>query len=303
MAKFDERRGRGEPGVCSFRRRPRVSPCRRHLDENHRTHPRNASRYSWLAWLSDLVTLPRLRRAPRLVRSYQPRPTSFGPGTIADKLRTADGHIAEDHLLLEPTGVGRCAIPIHTTHLKERHEKQRYHDVTGRNCGFGVEEAQADLGGDPGRVARPCGQHGAGRCLDCEPASFAQDRWLGIALGRVDRAEGQDFQAVLSPFESETGININYSGKGSNMDTAIDAAVAGGSPPQVALVPDPSTLIGLAKKHAIQPLAPVIGSEASDYGQRGTTLSPTTASSTASGSRVPTRTPSGTTRPNSPPPA
>ena len=71
---------------------------------------------------------------------------------------------------------------------------------------------------------------------------------------------------MLSPFESETGININYSGKGSNMDTAIDAAVAGGSPPQVALVPDPSTLIGLAKKHAIQPLAPVIGSEASDYG-------------------------------------
>lgn len=78
--------------------------------------------------------------------------------------------------------------------------------------------------------------------------------------------EQQDFEAVLSPFESETGITVNYSGKGSNMDTAIDAAVAGGAPPQVALVPDPGTLIGLAKKHAIQPLAPVIGSEASDYG-------------------------------------
>ena len=78
--------------------------------------------------------------------------------------------------------------------------------------------------------------------------------------------EGQDFQAVLSPFESETGISVNYSGKGSNMDTAIDAAVAGGAPPQVALVPDPGTVVGLAKKHQIQPLAPVIGSEASDYG-------------------------------------
>ena len=78
--------------------------------------------------------------------------------------------------------------------------------------------------------------------------------------------EQQDFEAVLSPFEAETGVNVIYSGKGSNMDTAIDAAVAGGAPPQVALVPDPGTVLALAKKGAIQPLAPVIGSEASDYG-------------------------------------
>jgi alpha-glucoside transport system substrate-binding protein len=78
--------------------------------------------------------------------------------------------------------------------------------------------------------------------------------------------EQEDFQAVLSPFESETGITVNYSGKGSNMDTAIDAAVAGGAPPQVALVPDPGTLLALAAKHEIQPLNSVIGSEASDYG-------------------------------------
>ena len=78
--------------------------------------------------------------------------------------------------------------------------------------------------------------------------------------------EQQDFEAVLAPFEAETGVTINYSGKGSNMDTAIDAAVAGGAPPQVALVPDPGTVLALAKKGAIQPLAPVLGSEASNYG-------------------------------------
>ena len=71
---------------------------------------------------------------------------------------------------------------------------------------------------------------------------------------------------MLAPFEDETGISVNYSGKGSNMDTAIDAAVAGGAPPQVALVPSPSTLLALAAKHEIQPLNSVIGSEASDYG-------------------------------------
>ncbi len=79
-------------------------------------------------------------------------------------------------------------------------------------------------------------------------------------------SEQDAFEAVLAPFEAETGVNVIYSSKGSNMDTAIDAAVAGGAPPDVALVPDPGTLVGLAKKGAIKPLAPVIGSEASDYG-------------------------------------
>src|ERR1035441_2251718 len=88
--------------------------------------------------------------------------------------------------------------------------------------------------------------------------------------------EQQDFEAVLAPFQAETGVNVIYSGKGSNMDTAIDAAVAGGAPPQVALVPDPrprrlpapppAPVLALPKKIQTQPLAPVLGSEASDYG-------------------------------------
>ena len=78
--------------------------------------------------------------------------------------------------------------------------------------------------------------------------------------------EQQDFEAVLTPFQAETGVNVIYSGKGSNMDTALAAAVAGGAPPQVALSPSPATVLALAQKHAIQPLAPVLGSEVSDYG-------------------------------------
>jgi spermidine/putrescine-binding protein len=78
--------------------------------------------------------------------------------------------------------------------------------------------------------------------------------------------EQQDFKAVLQPFEDSTGITVHYTGKGSNMDTALDAAVAGGAPPAVALVPDPGTLDTLAAKHAIKPLASVIGSEAKNYG-------------------------------------
>jgi alpha-glucoside transport system substrate-binding protein len=80
--------------------------------------------------------------------------------------------------------------------------------------------------------------------------------------------EQQDFKAVLQPFEDSTGIKVQYTGKGSNMDTALDAAVAGGSPPAVALVPDPGTLDTLAAKHAIKPLASIIGTEANELRQR-----------------------------------
>jgi hypothetical protein len=78
--------------------------------------------------------------------------------------------------------------------------------------------------------------------------------------------EQQDFKAVLQPFEDSTGIKVQYTGKGSNMDTALDAAVAGGAPPAVALVPDPGTLATLAAKHAIQPLSSIIGTASSNYG-------------------------------------
>jgi len=84
--------------------------------------------------------------------------------------------------------------------------------------------------------------------------------------------EQQDFKAVLQPFEDSTGITVHYTGKGSNMDTALAAAVAGGSPPAVALVPDPGTLNTLARKHAIKPLASIIGKEAKYYGSAWTSL-------------------------------
>ncbi len=78
--------------------------------------------------------------------------------------------------------------------------------------------------------------------------------------------EQQDFEAALQPFESQTGITVNYAGKGSNMDTAIEAAVQGGAPPDVALVPDPGTLKTLAQSGAIKPLAPILGNAVNNYG-------------------------------------
>jgi ABC-type glycerol-3-phosphate transport system substrate-binding protein len=86
-------------------------------------------------------------------------------------------------------------------------------------------------------------------------------------------AEQTQFEKVLQPFEKQTGVTVNYAGKGSGtMDTALEAAVKGGAPPDVALVPDPGTLKTLAQQHAIKPLGSVIGSESKDYGSAWNSL-------------------------------
>jgi spermidine/putrescine-binding protein len=79
--------------------------------------------------------------------------------------------------------------------------------------------------------------------------------------------EQQYFEAAYAPFTAETGVTINYEGKGSNMDAAVEAAVAGGKAPAVAFVPSPAALTALASKGSLVPLtSSIIGNEASDYG-------------------------------------
>jgi alpha-glucoside transport system substrate-binding protein len=85
-------------------------------------------------------------------------------------------------------------------------------------------------------------------------------------------AEQKDFLAALQPFETQTGITINYSGKGSNMDTALQSAVQGGAPPDVALVPDPGTLQTLAKAGSIKDITSIVGNLSSGFGNAWTQL-------------------------------
>ena len=123
----------------------------------------------------------------------------------------------------------------------------------------------------------------AGACSSSKPKSSASTPTTGAAgssggsgLQRIGGSvsiwaewtstEQQDFEAALQPFESQTGITVNYAGKGSNMDTALEAAVQGGAPPDVALVPDPGTLKTLAQQGKIQDLGPIIGNANSNYG-------------------------------------
>lgn len=78
-------------------------------------------------------------------------------------------------------------------------------------------------------------------------------------------AEQVDFLKAIKPFERETGVTVNYAGKGSNMVTALDAAVAGGKPPAVAFVPSPGALQTLAQEGKLTNLGPILGSETKNY--------------------------------------
>jgi alpha-glucoside transport system substrate-binding protein len=78
--------------------------------------------------------------------------------------------------------------------------------------------------------------------------------------------EQQDFLAALQPFETQTGVTVNYAGKGSNMDTVLTSAVAGGAPPDIGLVPDPGTLDTLAKQGSLKDLTSILGNLTSNYG-------------------------------------
>lgn len=77
--------------------------------------------------------------------------------------------------------------------------------------------------------------------------------------------EQADFLQALQPFENATGVTVNYSGKGSNMDTTLESAIQGGAPPDVALSPSPATLQTLAKAGSIKDITNIVGNLSSNF--------------------------------------
>jgi len=122
-------------------------------------------------------------------------------------------------------------------------------------------------------IATACGSTSTGSTASSSSSSSSAKIGGSVTLWAEWTAqEQQDFLAALAPFEADTGITVNYQGKGNNMDTALTAAVSGGSPPDVALVPDPGTLDSLAKAGSIKDLTSILGSLTSNYGTAWNTL-------------------------------
>ncbi len=77
--------------------------------------------------------------------------------------------------------------------------------------------------------------------------------------------EATGFATALKPFEKETGIKVTVRNIGSSGPTLIEAAVAGGKPPDIAAVPTPGSFDLLAAGKRLTPLAPILGSEVKNF--------------------------------------
>jgi ABC-type glycerol-3-phosphate transport system substrate-binding protein len=70
--------------------------------------------------------------------------------------------------------------------------------------------------------------------------------WSGV--------EQANFQAVLSAFSAKTGASVKYTSGGNDLIPLINSRLAGGAPPDVALIAQPGVIAQLARQNAIREL-------------------------------------------------
>jgi ABC-type glycerol-3-phosphate transport system substrate-binding protein len=81
-------------------------------------------------------------------------------------------------------------------------------------------------------------------------------------------AEQANFEKVLAQFSTETGAKVNYTSYGSNVATTLNTKIAGGDPPDVAVIPQPGLLQSLAKAGSlIQLSADTLSTVKKNYSQ------------------------------------
>ncbi len=87
-------------------------------------------------------------------------------------------------------------------------------------------------------------------------------------------AEQKNFEAVLKKFSDETGAKVNYTSFGDQASTTLGTQIAGGNPPNVAVISQPALLNQLATAGNLKPLSASTSAEvAKNYSQSWIDLS------------------------------
>ena len=76
--------------------------------------------------------------------------------------------------------------------------------------------------------------------------------------------EQASFERVLEEFERQTGAEVTYVSGGDELPTVLSTRLAGGSPPDVAIVPQPALVRSMAAEGALVPLDPATGALVSE---------------------------------------
>ncbi|MHB9116499.1 MAG: ABC transporter substrate-binding protein [Thermoleophilia bacterium] len=74
-------------------------------------------------------------------------------------------------------------------------------------------------------------------------------------------AEQANFQKVIDAFQEQSGAVVTFTSTGDQIATVLGTRIQGGSPPDVAFLPQPGLMYSFAEQGALQPLTDVIGME------------------------------------------
>src|SRR5258705_10273139 len=74
-------------------------------------------------------------------------------------------------------------------------------------------------------------------------------------IGEWTGAEQANFKKVLDGFTGKTHAKITYTSGGNNVNVLLNSRLAGGPPPDVALIPQPRVVAQYARKGKLIPLS------------------------------------------------
>lgn len=104
-------------------------------------------------------------------------------------------------------------------------------------------------------VAAACGGDGGGGDGQGFEGEDLSGQTIEVAaIWGEDTGEAQAFAQVIDLFEQQTGATVEYTSTGDDLPTVIGGRIAGGDPPDVAMVGQPGTIADFVAQDALVPL-------------------------------------------------
>jgi len=119
---------------------------------------------------------------------------------------------------------------------------------------FGALAACSSSGGGGGGGNSGGGSGGGGSSSASGAATQNLKGTNFTVLGQWSGAEQKAFQAVLNKFDQETGAHGTYTSAGSDEATVLGTKVAGGTPPDIAILALPGAIAQYANSGKLQPV-------------------------------------------------
>jgi alpha-glucoside transport system substrate-binding protein len=133
--------------------------------------------------------------------------------------------------------------------------------ATGQTTGTASATGQATSGATAQTTGTPSA---TGQATTAAGGAAQTTPWKGQQIGGTVRvlavwggAELDNFNAMIKPFEDQTGIKVQVETT-RDLTAVLNTQIQGGNPPDVAGIPNPGSLVQLVGKNAVKPLDDVL---------------------------------------------